>query len=128
MEHKKDACTCDGQSTVKLIFPCSGASNVGEMADLAARRLTKAGAGKMYCLAGIGGGVSGIVESTKSADKVLVIDGCPVECARRTMEKAGFSGFMHLQLGQIGLEKGKTPVTPDSIATVVEKGTHLLKQ
>jgi uncharacterized metal-binding protein len=127
VEHKKDACTCDCQCAVKLIFPCSGASNVGEMADLAARRLTKAGAGKMYCLAGIGGGVSGIIESTKSADKVLVIDGCPVECARKIMEKAGFSGFTHLQLAKIGLEKGKTPVTPDAIATVVEKAAHLLE-
>ena len=52
----------------------------------------------MYCLAGIGGRVEGIMANTKAAATVLVIDGCKEECARKTMELAGFSGFAHLQL------------------------------
>jgi uncharacterized metal-binding protein len=128
MEAKQTSCGCGCVGGVKLIFPCSGAADVGEVADHAARKLARDGSGKMYCLAGIGGGVSAIVESTKGADRVLVIDGCPTECAKKTMEKAGFSEFAYLQLAKIGLEKGKTPVSPESIALVVERGTRLLEQ
>jgi len=46
----------------KLIFSCSGCADVGELADQAARKLTRDGAGKMSCLAGIGGRISGIVK------------------------------------------------------------------
>ncbi len=83
-------CTC--QSAPKLIFPCSGASDVGGLADHAARQMTLDQKGKMYCLAGIGGRVNTIMETTKAAGKILVIDGCPQECARKTMEQAGFKG------------------------------------
>ena len=48
----------------KLIFACSGAADVGEIADRAARELTKNGLGKMFCLAGIGGRVGGIMKKT----------------------------------------------------------------
>ncbi|MCX6348486.1 MAG: hypothetical protein NTV79_03145, partial [Candidatus Aureabacteria bacterium] len=50
----KSSCGCGG--TVKLVFPCSGASDTGEIADRAARKLSAEGTGNMYCLAGIGGG------------------------------------------------------------------------
>jgi uncharacterized metal-binding protein len=76
----KEPCVC--QPTEVLIFPCSGGSNVGQIANEAAKQLTKQGVGKMYCLAGIGGHISGIVESTKAAKKIIAIDGCPVICAR----------------------------------------------
>ncbi len=42
-------------SATKLIFACSGAADVGAIADQAARKLTRDGVGKMFCLAGIGG-------------------------------------------------------------------------
>ncbi|MEK7995130.1 MAG: putative zinc-binding protein, partial [Planctomycetota bacterium] len=35
----------------KLIFACSGAADVGEIADRAARRMTRNGSGSMFCLA-----------------------------------------------------------------------------
>ena len=41
----------------KLIFACSGAADVGKIADLSARKLTEDGVGKMFCLAGVGGRV-----------------------------------------------------------------------
>ena len=39
----------------KLIFACSGAADVGEISDRAARKLSKDGIGAMFCLAGVGG-------------------------------------------------------------------------
>lgn len=82
--------------------------------------------GKMYCLAGIGGRVGTIIETTRSAAKVLVIDGCPQECARKTMEQAGFSGFQHLKLASLGLNKGSSPATEDRIRLIADKGAELL--
>jgi len=82
--------------------------------------------GKMYCLAGIGGRVEGIMANTKAAARVLVIDGCPQECARKTMELAGFKGFQHLKLAEMGFKKGETPLTPARIREVADKGARLL--
>ena len=76
----------------KLIFSCSGGSDVGALADLAARTMTRDGSGKMYCLAGIGGRVSGILASTENAAKILAIDGCPLNCAKKTLELAADPG------------------------------------
>ena len=47
---KDPCCACD--VTTKLIFACSGAADVGQISDLAARKLTVEGAGKMFCLGG----------------------------------------------------------------------------
>lgn len=117
-------CSCAGAP--KLIFACSGAADVGAVADQAARKLTREGAGKMYCLAGIGGRVSGIMKSTEAAAAVLAIDGCPINCAKNTLDQAGFTGYKHLQMADLGLEKGKTPVCEESIAKVASKGIELL--
>jgi uncharacterized metal-binding protein len=111
----------------KLIFPCSGSADVGAIADQTARTLMAEGVGRMFCLAGIGGRVPGIVETTKCAAKVLVIDGCPLECARKTLEVAGFSGFVHLKLHELGMEKGKTPPTAAAIAKAADAGRPMLK-
>ena len=117
-------CTC--QAALKLIFPCSGASDVGGLTDRAARQMTLDLEGKMYCLAGIGGRVEGIMANTKAAARVLVIDGCKEECARKTMELAGFTNFEHLRLADMGFEKGETRVTAARIREVAAKGADLL--
>ena len=124
MSQKK---SCDCCSAPKLIFTCSGAADVGAIADQAARKLTREGAGKMFCLAGIGGRVSGIVKSTEAAQTILAIDGCPINCAKKCLEEAGFTDFKHLQLTDLDMPKGKTDVNDANIAKVVECGTALLQ-
>ncbi|MBL7039979.1 MAG: putative zinc-binding protein [Pirellulaceae bacterium] len=114
------SCACD--VAPKLVFACSGAADVGHITDLAARKINSQGAGKMFCLAGIGGRVSGIMETTKAAAKVLAIDGCPLDCARNTLEQAGFTEFEHLRITDLGMEKGKTPVTDERVAQVAVEG------
>jgi uncharacterized metal-binding protein len=118
-------CLC--QSGPKLIFACSGAADVGAIADQAARKMTKDGAGKMFCLAGIGGRVNGIVKSTGAASKILAIDGCPLDCAKHCLEEAGFKKFEHLRLAELGLVKGKSPANEENIAKVVNAGAEKLK-
>ncbi|MFP4056373.1 MAG: putative zinc-binding protein [Candidatus Brocadiia bacterium] len=121
---EKNCCACS--TAPALIFACSGAADVGAIAHQAARELSGDGAGKMFCLAGIGGRVSGILETTKAAAKILAIDGCPLDCAKLCLQEAGFTEFQHLRVTDLGLEKGCAPVTEENIATVAEKGAAAL--
>jgi uncharacterized metal-binding protein len=109
----------------KLIFTCSGIADVGEIADRAGRKLHKDGIGKMWCLSGIGAGLGNFIESTKAAEKVLVIDGCPVNCAKTIMEKAGISKFSYVRVTDEGFEKGKSPVTDNAIEKLSLKGREI---
>jgi uncharacterized metal-binding protein len=119
-----EECSCC--AAPKLIFPCSGASDVGEVTDRAARRLTKSGFGKMYCLAGVGGRVEDMLSNVTAAAAILAIDGCKANCARRTLELAGFKDFKHIRLNDMGMEKGESPANYDNITKVVEKATAML--
>lgn len=123
MESKSE-CACS--QAPKLIFPCSGASDVGEIADRAGRKLTADGAGKMYCLAGIGGRVSGIMASTQAAGKILAIDGCPQDCARKTLEQAGFGAFQHMRVTDLGMAKGQSPATEENVRIAAMEGASAL--
>jgi uncharacterized metal-binding protein len=84
--------------------------------------LAAEGLGKHYCLAGVGGHIDGILKTTESAGGILVIDGCPVDCARKSLEHAGFGDFVHLRVTDCGMEKGKSPATAERIAEIAEKG------
>jgi len=110
-----------------LIFACSGAADVGAISDIAARKLTADGAGKMYCLAGIGGRVPGILKTTQEAEKILAIYGCPIDCTKLSLEEAGFTEFEHLKVTDLGLKKGKSPATDENITTVVQAALIKLK-
>ncbi len=124
IQNSQSQCSCT--PAPKFVFPCSGASDVGGLSDQAARQMTKDGTGKMYCLAGIGGRVDAIMANTQGAAKILVIDGCSQECARKTMELAGFKQFEHLKLEQMGFKKGETPVTPERVRAVADRGAALM--
>jgi len=117
---------CSRNTGEKLIFACSGAADVGQITDLAARRLTQKGSGRMFCAAGIAGRVSGIIETTKAAAKILAMDGCNLDCVKKSLELAGFNDFYHLRLTDLALEKGKSPATDDNIEKVVDKAHTLL--
>ena len=115
---------CNGSS--KLIFACSGAADVGEIADRAARKMAKQGTAKMFCLAGIGGRINGIINTSKSAEQILAIDGCIVNCAKASLEQAGFKEFKHVQLADLGLEKGQSPANEANVDKVVAKGEEMI--
>ncbi len=117
-------CVCSGGP--KLIFACSGAADVGEITDRAARQLTQKGVATMYCMAGIGGRVSGILKTTESAQSILAIDGCALSCVKNSLKLAGFNDFEHIQLGELGLEKGNSPATEENIAKVVTKASEIV--
>jgi uncharacterized metal-binding protein len=117
----EDKCLCEPAEI--LIFPCSGGSNVGQIANQAGVKLTQGGMGRFFCLAGIGAHVSGMVESTKAGKMLVAIDGCPVACAKKTLEHAGFHIDEYVQVTDLEIEKNHNlnPLTPD-----VEKVTNHL--
>jgi len=117
-------CSCSGNTD--LMFSCSGAADIAEIGDRAVRALHKAGDAKMFCLAGIASKVELIEVNTRGADRILVVDGCDSDCAKKTMEFGGFTGFIHLRVSDLGMEKGKTPVTDERIGMVAAKLRELL--
>jgi uncharacterized metal-binding protein len=120
----QQSCGCGGGA--KLIFACSGAADVGEIADKAARKLTRDGKGRMFCTAGLGGRIGGILKITEAAEGVFAIDGCPLDCVKSSLEQAGFTAFRHLQLADLGLEKGKSPVTEESVNKVAAQAAAMI--
>ncbi len=108
------------KTETKLIYACSGAADVGEIADRVARRLRKECIAGMSCLAGIGAGLSGYVKSAKDVDVNITIDGCQIACAKNTLEKIGVTPVSYI-LTDMGLVKGETPVAEKVITEMWEK-------
>ena len=98
---------CCGSNGDIMILACSGASNVGQLSNRAAVELTQEGFGKMFCLVGIGGGLSGFVQSAKDVPRMIAIDGCEVGCAKATLEKAEVPLKDYIILTDLGIQKNK---------------------
>ena len=118
-------CACS--SAPKLIFPCSGAADVGEIADRAARKLSREGVGRMFCLAGVGGRLPGMLAVTEEAGAILAIEGCANDCVKACLEQAGIKKFEHVKLYTLGFEKGMSPVTESAIAKAAAAGAERLR-
>ncbi|HOI42359.1 MAG TPA: putative zinc-binding protein [Elusimicrobiales bacterium] len=117
-------CACGGKAM--MVFPCSGSADVGELADRAARMLSKETCVKMSCLAGVGGNISGFIASANGADLVIVLDGCQVSCAKKTLETHGVKNFKHITVTDCGFVKAKSPVTERNIRKVFEHAKELI--
>jgi uncharacterized metal-binding protein len=100
----EDCCSSNGAT---MILACSGGSNVGQLSNQAAVELTQEGFGKMFCLAGIGGQLSGFVQSARDVENLLVIDGCQVGCAKAIMDNAKIPMKNYVVLTDLGIEKNK---------------------
>jgi uncharacterized metal-binding protein len=105
---------CCSSGGVTLLYPCSGAADVGELADRAVRKLWKEGFAQKTCLAGVGGDIAGFVQSAKGADMNITVDGCPTACARKGLERIGVKP-VSIMLADLGYKKGESPVTEDKI-------------
>lgn len=94
---------CSGDNIV--VFTCSGAANVGQVANQAAVELQLDGTAKMLCLAGIGSHNSGMLASGKGADRVIGIDGCPVACTKKTLAHAEIPMTDYVMVTELGFKK-----------------------
>ena len=117
-EVKIDESICKGAA--RLIFSCSGAADVGEIADRVSRKLTKEKVGKMYCAVGVGAHVEKILETTKEAEELVAIDGCPAACASKCLKHAGFEPKV-ISLPELGFVKGESPANEANIKDAFSK-------
>ena len=100
---------------------------MAEIADRAARELMFGGQGSMFCLAGLGAGIAGMIQTAKDADVNLVIDGCPMDCAKKVFEKAGVTNYAYIRVTDLGIEKVKGIRCKDEqVAKVVAKARDTL--
>jgi len=90
-----------------LVYSCSGCSSAAQMANHLALRLDRDGAAEMSCIAGVGGGVAGLVKTARSGRKILALDGCVLACARACLAREGLAPDEHLVLSDFGVRKRK---------------------
>ncbi|HDZ47433.1 hypothetical protein LCGC14_0057310 [marine sediment metagenome] len=88
-----------------LVYACSGCSDVAQLANSVALRLDHAGEAEMSCIAGVGGGVPGLVRTARSGRPIVAIDGCQMHCASHCLSKAGVTPTEHVKLYENGLRK-----------------------
>jgi len=96
-------CCAPGENV--MILACSGGSNVGQLSNQASIELTQEGFGKMFCLAGIGGHLSGFVQSARDVPDLVAIDGCEIGCAKAVLEHAEIPVKNYLVLTELRIEK-----------------------
>lgn len=115
---------CGGQAKKKniLLYACSGGANVAEASDKACRQLMSEGLGSMFCLAGLGAGIDGMVKQAREADLNMVIDGCPMDCARKTFDKLALSNVQFVRVTDMGLDKKPkgTRATEDEVNIIID--------
>ena len=99
--------TCCQPTAMPLILACSGGSNVGQLTNQAAVELTREGRGKMFCLAGLGADIAGIIKTVRETGEVIVLDGCALGCAKAIMDRAGLPLGTYLVATDLGIEKVK---------------------
>jgi uncharacterized metal-binding protein len=122
-----EKCLCETNDIV--IFSCAGSANVGQIANQAALQLAQKGLGRYFCLAGIGGHVSGMIESTKAGKVLVAINGCPVECATKTLEHAGFHVDENVNVTDLSIEKNhEFNIDPSDIRKVTDHLSSLISK
>lgn len=124
------------KSKLPLVYSCSGCSSAAQMANQLAIRLDREGLAEMSCIAGVGGGVPGLVKTAQSGRPVLAIDGCPMACVRSCLSLVKVQANQHILLSDFHVRKQKhadfsldqyelifqTEVRPATLAlTVVEE-------
>ena len=88
-----------------LVYSCSGCSSAAQMANQLALRLDREGAAEMSCIAGVGGGVTGLVGTAQSGRPILALDGCVLKCVSACLSRAGVTADTHVVLSDHGVKK-----------------------
>lgn len=88
-----------------LVYSCSGCSSAAQMANAMALRLDREHLAEMSCIAGVGGGVTGLVRTARSGRRILALDGCVLHCVKACLAQAGVVADAHVTLSDFGVRK-----------------------
>lgn len=113
-------CSCGANEPKRIIFPCAGQANVGQLTNLAALQLTEEGYGNIACLALLGIGSENLIENAMNADEVVILDGCLMNCAKKIAGAQGIAAGQYLVMTELGITKGPSKsYTDDDIEKIV---------
>lgn len=118
MANEKKNCLCGAGEYI--VLSCSGASDLGYIADQVARKLSRNNVRKMNCLTVAATGDNEKIEAFKKKN-ILIIDGCNEDCGKKIMAMRGIEDYRYLRLTDLGYEKGNTPTSREIINAVYEK-------
>lgn len=90
-----------------LVYSCSGASNVAQLANHIAVRLDRLGLAEMSCIVGVGGDVKSLVRTAKKGLPIIAIDGCPLACCEHVLAAKDVRPEIVIRLHERGLRKRK---------------------
>ncbi|MCX6013455.1 MAG: putative zinc-binding protein [Chloroflexi bacterium] len=97
--------TCECKAEDIILLPCAGGSNCGQITNHVAVSLDVLGMGRLYCLAGISAHIECMVESAKTAKRIVALDGCQVACAKKAIEHAGLTVTDWICVTEEGINK-----------------------
>jgi uncharacterized metal-binding protein len=109
------------------LFVCfGGMSNVGTLTGLAGLEAVKqAGPDRaaIFCLGGLPTGAPTVLDKTQRVKRIVVVDGCPLNCARKIVEAAGFTPNSAITLvDDCGIKKGPpSQYSTTDLAVVTER-------
>lgn len=109
-----------------IVYSCSGCSNVAQLANNIAVKLHRNGIARMSCIAGVGGDVKPLLKVAQSAEKILALDGCPLQCAKHCLERHGLEPDKHIVLTEHGLTKDPNQDVTEEIFKKFYDETYLL--
>lgn len=88
-----------------LVYSCSGCSSAAQLANYVAVQLDRKNYAEMSCIAGVGGGVTSLVQKAQSGRKILALDGCPLKCVEHCLGRHKIKPDQHLVLSELGVKK-----------------------
>jgi uncharacterized metal-binding protein len=112
-----------------MIFACSGGSNVGQIANDAAKALTQLGQGRMSCVIGLAAHIAEFDERVEEAETVAVIDGCEQLCAAKAVEHLGHRPDVSVVVTDFGIAKEHNfAVSQEQVALVAGEVSRRLRR
>lgn len=112
---------------MKALFVCFGClSNTGRLTGVAGlKAIEKIGVDKanIFCLGALATKGKLVMDKTKEAEKIVVVDGCSLECAKKIVEGSGFKIDNYINLVEnLGFQKGKPlDYTEEDVEKVVNE-------
>ena len=88
-----------------IVYSCSGCSSAAQTANYIALRLDRGGDAEMSCIAGVGGDVPALVALARSGRPIVVIDGCPLRCARNCLRRHDIEPALPVVLSNYGVKR-----------------------
>lgn len=88
-----------------IVYSCSGCSSSAQMANYLAVKPDRIDVAEMSCIAGVGGNVKNLVRTATSGRRIIVIDGCPLACAKACLSNHYVVPDLHVELTAFDVNK-----------------------